>query len=358
MLTSRLESATKHRDSLGEDIERWNELRAFQGESTVHNSTLLFNALAAAAFVTYSGTMSTNHRGDFQKSMALALGLVLKGRHDIFFSHASVDEYCQELWKARNEVESLSNILFADVSFSFFLEHIVPTLAIEIPSVELTNLMLSNESLALMECAHYANAWPLAIDPTCCVQAWFETEKACVLHYTEDRGSLMLELARCLVEGKHVLIAHVEVDKLWADSQLRHLLRQDVRYNSRHVPSIWLDGRQVELNQSFRLYLSTSIRSITVPDDFAATISVVDVTPTIDDLKHSVMLSSACALNSVAAYSVLKHINSQHKLAIRVAEQSAKLVQVRKIRARFLSLQSRAFSSTDSAFLRTSYPTV
>lgn len=329
MLISRLESATKLRDSLGEDIEGWNDLRAFQGESTVHNSTLLFNSLAAAAFVTYSGTMSANHRIEFKKSVSLALGLILKGRHDVFFSNASVEEYFQELWKGRSDVEGLQNVLFADVSLSAFLQHMVPAMPMKMPSVDSTNLVLNHENLTLLEMSQYANTWPLAIDPTQCVEDWFRCRDACVLHYTEDRGSLMLELARCLVEGKHVLIAHVEIERLWNDTQLRHLLRRDVQYNSRHVPSIWLDGRQVELNASFRLYLSTSIRSFDVPDDFAATVTVVDVTPTVNDLKHSVMLSSACAMDTVVAYTVLKHINSQRKVATKVAERSDRLVEVR-----------------------------
>ena len=52
-LCLRLDSATKLRDSLGDDIARWNAQLTFEGSSASGNAALLFNVLAAAAYLTY-----------------------------------------------------------------------------------------------------------------------------------------------------------------------------------------------------------------------------------------------------------------------------------------------------------------
>ena len=269
-LQSRLKLAQQLDTSFGEDVATWKTKIPNSGMASFDVIRLLCKCAIASAYVAYTGAMPEEHRNQFVCAIEKAA--------ETCFSESIGDKDGGDFF----DKMSLTSEVIVDL--------VSPLLQVPVKSWSDSDFRswLAPHDACVVQMQPYCDRWPLIIDPLGGAERWLvNTFEAVVLQYSNDSNHFVSELRRCLIEGRHVIIKSNDLAVLWSDPRIRNILTKRIELNSRLVRSVTFGFDELDYNDDFRLYITTPMREVIIPQDFVPFISAVHATVSAHDLEQS-----------------------------------------------------------------------
>ncbi|CAH1799095.1 unnamed protein product [Owenia fusiformis] len=211
------------------------------------NEVLLANCIAAAAFLTYCGSMNTD----------------VRQRMGEFFMFV-----CEH-----HGVPLAKKQLFRNMDLVEFLYSPIHIKELELLRLPQTRLLLENACFVMQE--ESCSAWPLICDPASRIIDWlqyFLKGKGLVeVRYHEIRS----QLETCLSDGVPLLVTDCDPALLCKDERFREVIASRNKFIHGKTPfKLWVGDHEVECEPSFRMYLHTTHQPHTLPPELAARLAV------------------------------------------------------------------------------------
>ncbi|XP_023932047.1 dynein heavy chain 5, axonemal-like isoform X1 [Lingula anatina] len=243
-MNERLRAATEMLESLKSQEQEWRQ-HVRENDS---NEMLMANCIAAAAFLTYCGPMTTDTRkrmGEFFMYVCEHHGMPMPRKQ-----------------------------LFRNLELIDFLYETTEVKQLEMKKLPMTRLMLENACFIMQE--ESSMAWPLLCDPTSRVIDWIKgylKEKNLMeVKYHELRS----QLENCLADGTPLLVTDVDVKELVCDERFRNVLLKRARFlREKTAFKLMVGDHEVECEPKFRLYLHTTSEPHHIPHELAAYVSSI-----------------------------------------------------------------------------------
>jgi len=267
-LQSRLKLAQQLDTSFGVEVGEWTKMIPDVGTESFDVTRLLCKCAIASAYVAYTGPMPDTHRVKFVSAIERAAEKCFR---------ESVGDVGAAFGKMQLDSEEIVDL-------------VSPLLEVHVDNWSDGDFRswLAPHDACVVQMQAFCDRWPLIIDPLGGAERWIiNTFDAVVLNHSLESTSFVMDLRKCLIEGRHVIIKNNDLDSLWADTRIRNILTKHIELNSRLVRSVTFGHDELDYNDNFRLYIVTPMREVDIPTDFVPFVSVVHGTVAAADLQES-----------------------------------------------------------------------